>query len=63
MPKKKYRALERLTKDDVPVMPGEVIELDSENVEILLRKHCIEEVENGTDDRSNELGELQDRTE
>lgn len=65
MPKKTYRARTILfsVSQDKRIMPGETITLTSEDAERLLEMKAIEEVENGTDDRSNELGELQDRAE
>jgi hypothetical protein len=65
MSKKTYRAKTVLysVSQDRRIMPGELTQLTPEDAEILLGMKAIEEVENGTDDRSNELGELQDRTE
>lgn len=61
MPKKQtYEALVLLSplSKKKMVLPGETIELDPEDAQVLLDQKAIKEVSNGTDDRIPKLGQL-----
>lgn len=66
MPKKqKYEALKLLSSlsHNKTIAPGEFIDLDPDDAQILLDQKVIKEVDNGTDDRIAKLGQLQNRAE
>lgn len=66
MPKKKvYEALTLLSSlsKNKMIHPGETIELDPDDAQVLLNQHAIKEVKDGADDSIAKLGQLQDRTE
>jgi len=65
MPKKTYRAIHLLYSPTMEkqIKPGETIKMTPEDAQILLDLKAIEEVEDGSNNERDELGELQDRTE
>lgn len=66
MPKKqKYEALKLLSSlsHNKAIAPGEFIDLDPDDAQVLLDQKVIKEVDNGTDDRIAKLGQLQNRAE
>lgn len=56
--KQTYEALVLLSSKNKLIQPGETLELDPDDAQILLDSKVIKEVKDGTDNRIAKLGEL-----